>query len=64
VVFSLRFGDQSSVRKGFARLRDPNLVVGKRHVSVGELDLGHVTTHAIRLGGGAYLRVNLTHIRA
>ena len=53
------FRAQGSVGKGFAGLYDPNFVIGKDHVSVGELDLRHVTTHAVRLSGGAYLRVNL-----
>ena len=53
------FRAQGSVGKGFAGLYDPNFVIGKDHVSVGELDLRHVTTHAVRLRGGAYLRVNL-----
>ena len=49
----------SSIGKRLARFYDPNLVIGEGHVSVGELDLRHMTTHAFGFGRGTDLRVGL-----
>lgn len=38
------------IRISFARFYDSNLMVGKGHVSPGQVYLRHMATHAIRLG--------------
>jgi len=48
-----------SIRERCSRLYDPNLVIGKRDKSVGQLYLGHVTAHAVRFRDRAEFSLGL-----
>ena len=56
----LLFRPSESIGKRFAGFYDPNLVIGKGDVSIGQLDLRHMTADALRLGGRTDLGVGLS----
>lgn len=52
-----------SIGKRLPGFHNPDLVIGKGQVSVGQLYLGHMTAHALRLGSRANLRMGQRHGR-